>query len=93
FIGLGGADRPAIREKLHASFAEVWQERLRVDNDAVPALYSGTWGQPGIVLISGTGSIACALTSRGARHRVGGWGYLLGDEGSGYDLGKKAAMA
>lgn len=93
FIGLGGADRPAIREKLHASFAEVWQERLHVDNDAVPALYSGTWGQPGIVLISGTGSIACALTSGGARHRVGGWGYLLGDEGSGYDLGKKAAMA
>ena len=93
FIGLGGADRPFVREKIDAAFAEAWQERLFFDNDVIPALYSGTWGQPGIVLISGTGSIACALTSEGARHRVGGWGYLLGDEGSGFDLGKKAAAA
>ncbi|MDR5000354.1 BadF/BadG/BcrA/BcrD ATPase family protein [Brevibacillus sp. FSL K6-0770] len=93
FIGLGGADRPFVREKIDAAFAEAWQERLFFDNDVIPALYSGTWGQPGIVLISGTGSIACALTSEGVRHRVGGWGYLLGDEGSGFDLGKKAAAA
>lgn len=93
FIGLGGADRPSIKDKLQLAFSDPWGERLFIDNDVVAALYSGTWGQPGVVLIAGTGSISCALSEDGTRYRVGGWGYLVGDEGSGFDLGKKAAMA
>ncbi|MGG4440083.1 N-acetylglucosamine kinase [Brevibacillus fortis] len=93
FIGLGGADRPQIKERLQHAFADEWGERLLIDNDVIAALYAGTWGQPGIVLLAGTGSIACAFSKEGARHRVGGWGYLIGDEGSGFDLGKKAAIA
>ncbi|CAI8894002.1 glucosamine kinase [Brevibacillus sp. IT-7CA2] len=93
FIGLGGADRPQIKERIQDAFADEWGERLLIDNDVVAALYAGTWGQPGVVLLAGTGSIACAFSKEGARHRVGGWGYLVGDEGSGFDLGKKAAIA
>lgn len=93
FIGLGGADRPQIKERIQHAFVEEWGERLLIDNDVIAALYAGTWGQPGVVLLAGTGSIACAFSKEGARHRVGGWGYLVGDEGSGFDLGKKAAIA
>ncbi|MFS0556637.1 N-acetylglucosamine kinase [Brevibacillus sp. 179-C9.3 HS] len=93
FIGLGGADRPQIKDRIQHAFADPWGERLFIDNDVVAALYAGTWGQPGVVLLAGTGSIACAFSKEGARHRVGGWGYLVGDEGSGFDLGKKAAIA
>lgn len=93
FIGLGGADRPQIKERIQHAFADEWGERLLIDNDVIAALYAGTWGQPGVVLLAGTGSIACAFSKEGTRHRVGGWGYLVGDEGSGFDLGKKAAIA
>ncbi|MEJ8547006.1 N-acetylglucosamine kinase [Brevibacillus borstelensis] len=93
FLGLAGADRPEVKGRIEDAFGPAWGGRLQIDNDAAGALYSGTWGEPGIVLIAGTGSIAYALTDTGARHRVGGWGYLLGDEGSGYDLGRQAVIA
>ncbi|MDT3417295.1 N-acetylglucosamine kinase-like BadF-type ATPase [Brevibacillus aydinogluensis] len=93
FFGLAGADRPQVQTQIANAFRAEWGERLQIDNDAVAALYSGTWGEPGIVLIAGTGSIAYALTADGSRHRVGGWGYLVGDEGSGYDLGRQAVAA
>ncbi|MGG1660077.1 N-acetylglucosamine kinase [Brevibacillus sp. NRS-1366] len=93
YIGLGGADRPRVKAMIQNAFADSWQERLFIDNDAVAALYAGTWGRPGIVLICGTGSIAYAVSEQGTRQRVGGWGYLIGDEGSGFDLGRKAAAA
>ncbi|USG64468.1 N-acetylglucosamine kinase [Brevibacillus ruminantium] len=93
FLGLAGADRPQVKAWIEDAFLPVWGERLHIDNDAVAALYSGTWGSPGIVLIAGTGSIAYAVAKDGRRHRVGGWGYLLGDEGSGYDLGRQTVVA
>ncbi|WP_031539369.1 MULTISPECIES: N-acetylglucosamine kinase [unclassified Bacillus (in: firmicutes)] len=66
---------------------------LIVDNDGVNALYSGTLGEPGIVQIAGTGSITFGINANGERGRVGGWGYLLDDDGSGYALGREALMA
>jgi N-acetylglucosamine kinase-like BadF-type ATPase len=93
YLGLAGADRPEITKRLQAEFGAEWGERLLLDNDAVAALYAGTWGEPGIVLIAGTGSIAYAVTQQGKRYRTGGWGYLVGDEGSGFDLGRRAAVA
>lgn len=58
-----------------------------VDNDALIALYAGTLGQAGIVQIAGTGAITMGYDREQHFHRVGGWGYLFDDEGSGYDLG------
>lgn len=93
YLGLAGADRPEIKDRLRDAFLAEWGERLLLDNDAVSALYAGTWGGPGIVLIAGTGSIAYTVTAEGHRQRTGGWGYLIGDEGSGFDIGRRAAAA
>jgi len=46
-----------------------------------------------VLLLAGTGSIACGVTRTGEVVRAGGWGYLLGDEGSGYWLGIRALQA
>ncbi|WP_040226916.1 N-acetylglucosamine kinase [Bhargavaea cecembensis] len=61
--------------------------RLSVSNDSLNALMSGTLGAPGIVQVAGTGAVTYSLDDAGGEHRVGGWGWLAGDEGSGYDLG------
>ncbi|ALC91437.1 hypothetical protein AM500_17795 [Bacillus sp. FJAT-18017] len=95
FAGMSGVDRPEARatmEKLLTNFVSA-DVRVIVDNDAVNALYSGTLGVPGIVQIAGTGSITFGINAEGNRQRVGGWGYLIDDEGSGYDIGRAALNA
>jgi N-acetylglucosamine kinase-like BadF-type ATPase len=64
-----------------------------VVNDALIALVAATGDDPGVVLISGTGSIAYGVNHKGFAARSGGWGYVLGDEGSGYWIGQKALHA
>lgn len=64
-------------------------------SDTYIALLGFTMGGPGAVLISGTGSMACGIDSAGNYHTAGGWGQVLGDEGSGYHMalqGMKAAL-
>lgn len=56
-------------------------------NDSISALVGGLEKTEGFILISGTGSIAAALTQDGTMVRTGGWGHILGDEGSGYWIG------
>ena len=63
-----------------------------VTNDAVAALAAGASILDGVVVIAGTGSIAFGLCN-GVRARAGGWGSILGDEGSGYALGIGALRA
>ncbi len=60
-----------------------------VTNDAIIALLGGTDKDYGILVISGTGSIAIGIDENGKIERIGGWGALLGDEGSGYIIGLK----
>jgi N-acetylglucosamine kinase-like BadF-type ATPase len=64
--------------------------RSTVIHDSVAALYAATKGRPGIIVISGTGCVAAGINKAGKYVRVGGWGYLIDDEGSAYDIGKKA---
>ena len=61
-----------------------------VIHDSVAALYAATNGGPGIVVNSGTGSFAAGINSNGQYARAGGWGYIIGDEGSAYEIGKEA---
>lgn len=63
--------------------------QLFCDSDILPVWFGGTGGKPGVAAIAGTGSIAYGFTEQGF-FRVGGWGPQLGDEGSGYDLGRRA---
>jgi N-acetylglucosamine kinase-like BadF-type ATPase len=64
-----------------------------VTDDAVIALAGATAGEPGIVTIAGTGSIAFGRNAAGDTARVGGWGYIFGDEGSGFDIARQALRA
>lgn len=81
-LGHGEAHKPFYAEHLSA-------ERLDCDSDILPVWFSGAGDDPAIVVIAGTGSIAYGCSKDGFT-RVGGWGPLLGDEGSGYDLGRRA---
>jgi N-acetylglucosamine kinase-like BadF-type ATPase len=62
-------------------------------NDVVAAWASGTWLEPGVAVISGTGSHVFGVNAAGESWRTGGWGHILGDEGSGYWLGLEGIKA
>lgn len=65
-------------------------KRLLISNDAEIALAGATSGQPGIIVIAGTGSIAFGRNRSGRTARAGGWGYIFGDEGAAFDLVRQA---
>jgi N-acetylglucosamine kinase-like BadF-type ATPase len=91
WVGLAGLDRPGARDEVHPLLTPLANE-IRLTNDAelnFGALPRGV----GVVLIAGTGSIAFGRDSSGATSRAGGWGHIFGDEGSGYDLGRRALRA
>ncbi|WP_100010344.1 N-acetylglucosamine kinase [Lentibacillus sediminis] len=92
FAGIAGAGNEHNKQLLHDLIQTCAPHvaKIQVEADAVNALYSGTFGKPGIVQISGTGSITYGVNRQQSQDRVGGWGYLFGDEGSGYDLGRQA---
>jgi glucosamine kinase len=58
-------------------------------NDVDAAQIGAFAGDPGILILSGTGSMAWARDAKGRSHRVGGWGDVLGDEGSGFWIGRR----
>ena len=66
---------------------------VEVASDAFVALAGATACRPGIIVISGTGSAAFGVNGRGETALVGGWGHLLGDEGSGYDIARHGLRA
>src|SRR3954447_2381132 len=93
-LGIAGVDRPDDRAVIRGIMKRIGrQARVLVVNDALVALEAGAPGQPGVVVISGTGSIAYGRNARGEAARAGGWGYVLGDEGSGYWIGRAALRA
>ena len=65
----------------------------KVVNDAHIALYANTLGGPGLMLIAGTGSIGYGINRSGRQKRVGGFGYIVGDEGSAYWVVRQAISA
>jgi len=67
--------------------------RVFVRHDAEIALVGATLGEPGVIVIAGTGSVAGARNRRGEYARCGGWGYLLGDEGSAYFIAREGLRA
>lgn len=66
---------------------------LQSDNDAVIALVGAFGQKSGVLLICGTGSIAISANAEGVMFRSGGWGHILGDEGSAWDVGRKGLAA
>jgi N-acetylglucosamine kinase-like BadF-type ATPase len=84
-LGLAGFDRPEDK-KLLGEWAEAghWAERLLLVNDGDLVVAAGTPDGWGVGVIAGTGSIAVARAPDGRKARAGGWGHLIGDEGSAY---------
>jgi N-acetylglucosamine kinase-like BadF-type ATPase len=92
--GLAGAGRPEQSEAVTRSLlTAAVAQRVLVVGDAETAMYDAFGNDPGVLLIAGTGSIAWARNAAGEVFRVGGWGQLLGDEGSAYDIGLQALRA
>jgi len=88
-LGLAGAGRQSIRQALKAGLNRSRMDDATIFSDAELLYQSVFMDSDGILVIAGTGSIALARQDE-AFQQVGGWGYLLGDEGSGYDIGRQA---
>ncbi len=93
-LGLAGTDRPPVHRRLSRWLARALPARRHLlTSDAAIALHAAIGDAPGIMVISGTGSIAVARDAKGKLHRAGGWGTLFDDRGSGYELGRKGLVA
>ena len=93
-LGMAGLGRPVDREVIGKICDElgICQNRI-LTHDAHIALVGGTEKQEGVIVISGTGAIVYGINANGREARASGWGYLLGDEGSGYDIAIKGLQA
>ena len=83
----GPADKEAILQEILPS------DRTLVTHDALIALSGATCGEPGLITIAGTGSIAFGRNASGKTARAGGWGYVFGDEGGGFYIVRQAVRA
>ncbi len=97
--GLTGAGRMYDQDRMgRAVRAEARRRGLRlrrigIESDARIALEAAFSGGTGIIVIAGTGSIVFGKGARGKVLRSGGWGRIIGDEGSGYALGRELFRA
>jgi N-acetylglucosamine kinase-like BadF-type ATPase len=90
-LGIAGADRPADEAVLRGILRRIgFRDRVVVTNDARIAFVAGSERRVGLALVCGTGSIAWGRNRAGEIARSGGWGWHLGDEGSGFWIGERA---
>jgi N-acetylglucosamine kinase-like BadF-type ATPase len=90
-LGMAGADRPDDHAVLHNMIRRIgYRSRVVVTNDARVAFVAGSPSRVGLALVCGTGSIAWGQNRAGEISRAGGWGWHLGDEGSGFWIGVRA---
>lgn len=93
-IGLAGVDRPPVHARVLKGIRKSLGARhVLLTSDAAIALHAAIGDSPGIMVISGTGSIAYARDEKGNALRSGGWGAAYDDAGSGFDLGRRAITA
>jgi N-acetylmuramic acid 6-phosphate etherase len=93
-LGLAGVDRPGEPEVVRSWVARAGiAGKALATNDATLLLAAGTPEGWGLAVIAGTGSIAYVRKPDGTVGRAGGWGGLLGDEGSAYSIALRAMRA
>ncbi len=88
---LGMSGGPDDKAALLADLVET--DRMTVTHDAKIAWAGATEARPGLIVVAGTGSIAYGENSHGETARAGGWGYIYGDEGGGFDIARQALRA
>lgn len=93
-LALGGAGTDGVSVAMtEAARAVLDAECVYVETDAAAGLAAAAGELYGVVIVAGTGSIAMAVDREGRRARSGGWGYRVGDEGSGQDIGRLGLTA
>ena len=86
--GVAGYSVEARRTEFEAVLRrEVDADRYRVEPDYIIAYWGASEGEPGVVIVAGTGAVAYGRNAEGVSHKEDGFGYLLGDRGSGFNLG------
>ena len=92
-VGMSALDGPADEATLALFTAGALSPTaLDLQSDAYAALMGFTQGEPGMIVICGTGSMLLVVDENGNQHVSGGWGYLLNDAGSGYTLAREALL-
>ncbi len=97
--GLAGAGRPGDKQNMYDGIMDLAHKQnvsinnLVIESDARIALEGAFSGKPGLIVIAGTGSIVFGKDEHSKIYRAGGWGRLIGDEGSGYAIGQKSFCA
>lgn len=90
-LGLAGVRRRDVRQRVQESFVDrLGIKDTEVVTDAEIALYATTLGEPGVVVIAGTGSVCLGKNNNGQIAISGGWGPLAGDEGGGAGIAQQA---
>lgn len=92
-VGIGGFSIPAVREWCSTQMKAMVSGEVEVCGDEEIALDAAFKGGPGILVVSGTGSIFIGRSADGTMYRAGGWGPALADEGSGWWIGSEAARS
>jgi N-acetylglucosamine kinase-like BadF-type ATPase len=94
FFAFAGVDRQIDRQVLSSIVSSTGLRcPVQIDHLAAAALAGANSGNPGVVVIAGTGAVSYGEDGYGGKARAGGYGPILGDEGSGYDIGRKALVA
>lgn len=92
--GVAGAGRPRVARRILSYFTHAFPHAaIRVITDIELALSAAAEEGPALVIIAGTGSAVGGRNSAGQFARAGGWGPWIGDDGSAYDIGRRAVKA
>ena len=92
--GLAGAGRPSVARRMLIFLGEEFPLALKqVTTDYEIALEAAAGSGPGVVLIAGTGSVAYGRNAAGETARAGGYGPWIGDDGSAFEIGRRAVSA
>jgi N-acetylglucosamine kinase-like BadF-type ATPase len=89
-FGFAGAGREQEKRRVKEIISGLGIEKFSLLTDAELLYYSIHGNSQGILIVAGTGSVCIIRNNKNELEQLGGWGYLLGDEGSGYDLGRQA---
>ncbi|WP_158684012.1 BadF/BadG/BcrA/BcrD ATPase family protein [Pseudoalteromonas sp. T1lg10] len=91
--GVAGAGNPYNQAQLRSRLQAFCFAEVKVVSDAITSAYGANLGAPVACVALGTGSVGTRLLADGSTHLVGGWGFTLGDEGSGARLGAMLVQA
>lgn len=86
------SDKDRLVAERFVRAAKIARKNLVV-HDSMAALHAATQGGPGIIIISGTGCVAAGINKSGRYFRASGWGYIVDDQGSAYDIGRRALQS